>query len=322
MLSVVIACYNAGDHLAAAVTSALEQEPAPAEVIVCDDGSTDRSSEVLRFFGDRVRMVRHAVNRGEAAAKNTAVRACTTSYAVFLDADDEFLPGRLAALQEAVARDPDVDLVTTDAYLVQDGHRLGRWYGRTNPLPGPEPRQAVLRYNPVFGHAAVRRSTFERLGGFDEAIRHATDWDLWIRMVLAGARLAVIPEPLALYRMHGSNASADRTAMLASALGFLVRIQRRDDLSPPEQEVLRTTIAGHQRVLARERLKAGLRSGEPTARRLVLALEVLLDARQPPRSLVLAAGVVVLPRTASSIWRRRTSGTWKGPGGRRFLASG
>ncbi len=318
--SVVIATFDAAEHLPAAIRSALNQSPAPAEVVVCDDASSDATAEVLASFGDAVRVVRHPVNRGEAAAKNSAVAASTSPFVVFLDADDEFLPGRLAALEAALRQDPGLDVVTTDALLVQGDVTLGRWYGPTNPLPGPDVRRTVLAYNPVFGHAAVRRSAFLDAGGFDETIRYATDWDLWIRMVLSGSRLGVVDEPLSLYRMHGGNVSADRPRMLASAVELLTRTAAQADLSASEQAVLAQTIAEHRRVLSRAQLKAALLDGGPEVRRL--AVTVARDGGQPRRSRLLAMGAAALPRAAAGTWRRRTSGTWTGPGGRQLKAHG
>lgn len=316
VFSVAIACYNAQELVAGALTSALSQDPPPLEVVVCDDASSDDSARVLAGFGSAVRVVTHAVNRGEAAAKNTAVAACTAPFVVLLDADDEFLPGRLAALDAALRDDPQVDILTTDAHVVQAGTTLGRWYGPTNPLPGADLRRAVLSYNPVFGHAAVRRSAFTGAGGFDESIRYATDWELWIRLALSGSRLTVVPEPLALYRMHGANASSDRLGMVACALGFLTRVQAEADLTVEERAVLAGTVAEHRRVLARERVKAALVEQDVAVRQL--ALEVARDRSQPGRSRLLALAAAARPAAAARTWARRTRGTWTGPGGRRL----
>ncbi len=139
-------------------------------------------------------------------------------------------------------------------------------------------------------------------------------------MVLGGRRLAVVPEPLAVYRMHGSNASADRPAMLASATEFLCRVHDRDGLSPDERAVLVTTLAEHRRILARDRLKAALLSADPAVR--TLPAGVMNDPGQPRRSRLLAAGAAILPRSASRTWRRLSDGTWTGPGGRRLPKPG
>lgn len=314
-LTVAIAAYDAEQHVAAAVRSALAQVPPPVEVVVVDDASTDGTAAVLAGFGDAVRVLRHPVNRGEAAAKNTAVRAARTEHVVLLDADDEFLPGRLHALGQRWAQDPEVDVLTTDALLVQGERVVGRWYGETNPLPRADQRVDVLSRNPVFGHPALRRTAFLAVGGFDEGLRHATDWDCWLRMVLNGSRVDVVAEPLSRYRLHDASASSSRAAMLAGNVALLSRALARDDLRPTERAAAEAARDERQRRLDRARLKAALVAGtgaRPHAR------AVVADPRQPARSRVLALGCLVAPGPAALARRWAERRWWTGPGGVRL----
>lgn len=316
-MSVAIAARNNAVDVGKAIVSALTQLPAPAEVIVCDDGSTDDTAEVLARFGSAITVVRHAHGRGESAAKNTAARAARTDIVVLLDADDVFLPGRLEAIATAFRQHPEADIVTTDAYLTYRDQVIGRWYGSTNPPADGNERLAVLSRNPVFGHAAVRRSAFLDVGGFDESISHAADWDCWIRMVLAGSRIVTVDRPLAHYRMHGGNASANRVAMLSSAIGFLSRAAQRDDVSAQERSTALATVAARGAVLARERLKAAL-TGPSGSTVRELARAVVTDRRQPSRSRVIALLILVLPGPARAAQRFRDRYWWTGPGGVRL----
>ena len=316
-LAVAIACHNNAAEVGAAIESVLSQLPPPAEIVVCDDGSTDDSPAVLAGYGRRIRVVRHERARGEAAAKNAALAAATTEVVVFLDADDEFLPGRLAAIEAVFAERPDVDIVTTDAYVVHGDRVLGRWYGPTHPLPGDDQRAALLSRNPVFGHAAVRRAAFLRAGGFDESIRHSTDWDLWVRMVLAGSRIVVVDQPLARYYLHGGNSSANRVAMLASTVAMLHRVAERDDVTEVERAVALGTAEHRERLLARDRLKAALVDpARPPVRPLARA--VADDPGQPRRSRLIARAVGVFPGPARAASRARERYWWTGPGGVRL----
>jgi glycosyltransferase involved in cell wall biosynthesis len=319
-LSVAIAAFDAGPFLVAAVRSALAQDPAPVEVVVCDDGSTDGSVEALAVLGEQVRVVRHDVNRGESAAKNTAVRATTTDVVVLLDADDEFLPGRLAALGAAFAADEDVDIVTTDAFLVHDGQVLGRWYTPTHRPPGADQRRSVLSRNPVFGHPAVRRRAFDAVGGFDVDVPFAADWDCWIRMVLAGSRIAVVEDALSLYRVHESNSSGNRLAMAEGRVEILRRTATRPDLSSEERQLVYERMALQQRLANRERIKAALALRGAAVRPAAWA--VVRDGGQPARSRAAAAAALLLPGPAHAWWQRREATHWTGPGGRRVRRSG
>ncbi len=316
LYSVAIACHNAAPYVADAVRSALAQDPPPTEVVVCDDGSTDGSAEVLRALGDAVRVVRHERNRGEAAAKNAAVAATSSPWVALLDADDEMLPGRMAAVRDLIATDPGLDVVTSDAVLVHDGTELGNWYGTHYPFAGTDQRRAVLERNFVFGNVVVRREAFMAAGGFDPAITHATDWDLWIRMVHSGSRLGCVDLPLARYRIHESSLSSDRAAMSASIAGLLRRTVERLDLTLEEVGAATSTAAEQERIAARYRLKQALtRAGTPVRR---LALAVVRDRAQPRRSRLLALGTVALPGAARVAERRRTATWWEGPGGVRL----
>ena len=318
-MTVVVAAHDAAPFIRRAVRSALAQVPPPAEVVVCDDASTDGTAEALRGLDGPLRVVRHEVNRGEGAAKNTGVRAARTPLVALLDADDEWLPGRLAAVTEVFDRHPDVDLVTTDALLVQGQHVLGRWYDEGNPFAWDGQRVAVLQRNPVFGHVALRRAALLALGGFDESLRHATDWDCWIRLVHAGGRLHLVPEPLALYRLHGDNASADRVAMNRGQVALLEKALRDLPLTTAEQAVARATLAERRRRLAREELKAALRRVDGPVRRA--ALTVLRVPGQPARSRAAAVAALLAPAALRVVDRRRSRGSWTGPGGRRLVTA-
>src|SRR5262249_40357902 len=125
--SVVIAAYQAEATVAAAVRSALDQARRPLEVIVCDDGSTDGTAGALAPFRDQLVLLRQE-NGGEASAKNAGMRASRGDYVAILDADDVFLSGRLEALAAAASLRPDLDILTTDAYLELDGRRVRRCY--------------------------------------------------------------------------------------------------------------------------------------------------------------------------------------------------
>ncbi|MGY1757576.1 glycosyltransferase [Geodermatophilus sp. SYSU D00879] len=314
--SVAIACHNAAAYVADAVRSALGQDPPPAEIVVCDDGSTDATADVLARLGDAVRVIRHERNLGEAAAKNTAVSATTTEWVALLDADDEMLPGRMAAIHDLLVREPDLDVVTSDAVLVHDGVTLGTWYGDHYPFADEDQRRAILERNFVFGNVVVRRAAFVAAGGFDPTIAHATDWDLWIRMVHDGSRIGCVQRPLAHYRIHESSLSSDRAAMSASIATLLRRAATRLDLTTEEAGIAAATAAEQERIAARYRLKQALgHPGRPVRR---LSLAIAGDGAQPTRSRLLALGTSALPAVARTAERRRTARWWEGPGGVRL----
>src|SRR5712692_3660025 len=125
--SVIIAAYQAAATIGEAVDSALGQTLTPLEVIVCDDGSTDDIERALAPYRDRIVLLRKE-NGGEASAKNAAARAASGVFVAILDADDAYLPERLEALGELAAARPDLDILSSDAYLELDGQVVRRCY--------------------------------------------------------------------------------------------------------------------------------------------------------------------------------------------------
>src|SRR5204862_6759843 len=247
--SVVVAAYQAADTIGEALASALAQTAPPHEIVVCDDGSTDDLEAALAPFRERIVLLRKE-NGGEASAKNAAARAATGDFVAILDADDVYLPGRLAALGRLASERPDLDLLTTDAYLEVDGRVVRRVYGDDWTFEVDDQRREIMRRNFVFGHAAVRRERLLGEGGFDERIRFTTDWECWMRLILTGSCAGAVLEPLARYRVRQTSLSADRTRMTAGRIESLRTGLAHPSLRPEERDAARATLAGLERDLA------------------------------------------------------------------------
>src|SRR5215210_4613692 len=187
-LSVIVTTYESASIVHRAIESVLQQTLPPHEVIVCDDGSTDDIEGALEPFREHIVFLRKE-HGGEASAKNAAAAAASGDFIVILDADDVFFPERLDAIAGAAAARPDLDVITTDAYLEVDGTIVRRCYDGRWRFEIEDQRRELLRRNFVFGLAAVRRELLLRHDGFDERILWTTDWDCWIRLVLAGSRI-------------------------------------------------------------------------------------------------------------------------------------
>jgi glycosyltransferase involved in cell wall biosynthesis len=300
--SIVIASYQSAGTIRDALNSVRAQTLQPIETIVCDDGSTDDVAAAIAPYLDEILFVRQE-HAGEAAAKNGGVRAASGDFVVFLDADDVFLPRRLEALSELAAARPDLELLTTDAYLEVDGQRVRRCYEQGFAFEVGDQRAAILDRNFIFGLVAVRRERFLASGGFDTSLRYATDWDLWCRLIFAGVRVGLVDAPLARYRLHGGSLSAQRAAFLRGRCAVLEKASARPDLTMSEREVVR-------RALARERegaLLAELREallGRSPGRRGV-ALRVARSAGARPGTRLRALVAAALPELARRTLARR-----------------
>jgi glycosyltransferase involved in cell wall biosynthesis len=311
--SIVIAAYQVADVIADALHSALAQTHRAHEVIVCDDGSTDGLDAALSSFGDSITLIKRSVNGGEAAAKNQGVRAATAEFVVILDADDVFMPDRLEALAQLAAARPDLDILTTDAYLELEGTRIRRCYEADWPFETDDQRRGILERNFIFGLAAVRRQRLLDVGGFDESIRWTTDWDCWIRLILHGSRAGAVAEPLALYRVRAGSLSAARRDHVAGRLQTLRKAASTDGLSVLERRTVNVTIAEQERELALLEARSALLAGDAHARRRLLAV-----ARRngiPARTRAKAAIAALVPGLAARALRDRDEGSWTGAGG-------
>jgi glycosyltransferase involved in cell wall biosynthesis len=313
--SVIVAAYQAAAFISDAVHSALDQDPRPLEVIIGDDGSTDDLAGALQRFGHAVRRVRIS-HAGEAAAKNAAAAVARGDFLAFLDADDRFLPGRLSAMAALATERPDLDVITTDAHLVHDGKIVGRCYGPTHPFVATDQRTAILRSNFVLGLAAVRRARFVEIGGFDPAVEYTTDWDLWIRLVLTGSTIGLVPEALAEYRLHEESMSTRRAAMSLGRLTTLARAAARDDLTDFERSVVAAAERIEHAGLARTELRDALIAGNGSARRA--ALRVAASNAQPPPTRLKALATAVAPGLVARRLRAREEESFVTVGDRRL----
>jgi hypothetical protein len=308
----VIAAFQVADVAPSAVASALAQTLPPQEVIVCDDGSTDNLELALAPFRDRIVVLRQK-NRGEAAAKNAAVRAATGDFVAILDADDVYLPERLEALGELASARPDLDVVTTDAYLEVNGQIVRRCYDAKWPFDVADQRRAILERNFVFGLAAVRRERLLAAGGFDEALWWATDWDCWLRLILDGALAGAVLEPLARYRLREQSLSADRTGLVGGCVATLRKALGNPALRPDERATLTQSLARHEGELAFLRARDAVLAADPAARRRCLAVAT---RRNVPAGLRLRGAVAGLAPGLARRWlRRRAAVSWVGAAG-------
>jgi hypothetical protein len=205
LVSVVIPCFRQGHFLAGAVDSALNQSHPAVEVIVVNDGSDDQTDEVARRYGERINYI-FQENRGLARARNTGAAAATGKYLLFLDADDLLHPSAVEWLVEAAGGRDDVLCATGHrAFTGDPGASTGR-----DVLPPRVASPSGQLLSTCFGppHAFLSsRAKVAALGGFDPAPAGCEDYDLWVRLVLAGCEVVPVFRVAAYYRRHPASMS-------------------------------------------------------------------------------------------------------------------
>ncbi len=242
-VSAIIPTYNCAPYVAAAVESALSQTYRPLEVIVLDDGSTDETEAALQPYRGRIVLLRQA-NRGEAAARNAAIRHAKGEFLAFLDADDLWMPRKLERQMPIFANHPEVELAFTDGSTFDASgeiwpsmlHGLAPFLDRVGPWlgAGDGGKRAIVRAaypDLLFGNflsvpgVVVRRTRFEAEGGFDEGLRLCTDYDLWLRMA-PRAPFALVNEVL--FQVRIREESLGRARGVRSERFFEVEWQVRE----------------------------------------------------------------------------------------------
>ena len=215
VVSAVIATYNRAELVQQAIRSALDQRVpgGEVEVIVVDDASTDPTPEVVASFGSAVRYVRQARNQREGAARNAGVAVASGVYCAFLDSDDDWLPGKLAA---DVARFEAADQPAVVYSRALNVDAAGRVVGaRRLPTPQGDVFWALAReaFMPM-SSVAVRRAAFAACGGFqvDPALSGTADWELWMRLA-ARWPVGFVDQAATGVRVHPGHMLADAAYM-------------------------------------------------------------------------------------------------------------
>jgi glycosyltransferase involved in cell wall biosynthesis len=198
-ISVVIPVYDGERFLGEAIESVLAQSLPAAEVVVVDDGSSDRSAAVAEEFGPPVRVLRKP-HRGVSAARNAGVAESGAELIAFLDADDRMKPDRLERQAAALAEAPAPAIALGREEVLSDP-------GLEPPPQLDEGRRYANPYTPMT--LLAPRDAFDQVGPFDETMRMGQDTDWLLRALEAGFRPVLMEEALIVRRFHGGNLSYD-----------------------------------------------------------------------------------------------------------------
>ena len=216
-LSIIIPVFNRAHCIQRALESLSRQGPWDFELIIGDDASTDNTLEIVRAMIPAARSAKLEVNSGAAAARNAALRISSGGYLAFLDSDDEWLAGKLAAQLAFLESHPEVAAcATSHIYQLRDGRR------REVIVENSLDWSVCLQSGQPFHGAStpvVRRSVLESVGFQDESLRVLEDWD-WMLRIAQKHRLHVLSEPLAL--IH-ENSPSDADSTLLSTERFLAK---------------------------------------------------------------------------------------------------
>jgi len=234
-VSVIMPVYNGEKFLAEAIESVLNQTYHDLELIVVNDGSTDRSQEIIESYSDpRVRNIIQT-NKGLPIARNAGIEASNGKLITFLDCDDVYLPDSVMRRIKYFEENTRCRFLYADSVLInENGRTLAKstWqFQRVEPISGKCFRELFLKGTFLNTCSVMmRREILDQVGTFDRTFRHALDYDLWLRIAYHYS-FDVLKVPVVKYRRHSSNMS-NRTANedLYSALALLKAVKTLPDL--------------------------------------------------------------------------------------------
>lgn len=258
LVSVIIPAYNAAGWIRRAIDSALAQQYHAWEILVVDDGSTDGTSGILKAYGDAIRVL-YQPNAGLSSARNLGIRTARGEFVAFLDADDHWLPEKLARQVECLQADSRLGFCSTRTRVESPaGTPMGTW--DCPRLDGPLLQTLFNRHAAVAGSGSsvlARRQLFEQAGLFDVNLPSLEDIDMWMRLA-ALCDYVCIDEPLTVIVKSPDSMSGNLDVMRRSALQVMHKNRR---LLPRAQQgrFWQAAYAGVLTDYAKWELRAGRR---------------------------------------------------------------
>jgi len=274
LVSIIIPAYNVSRYIGEALRSIFAQDFKRYEVIVVNDGSTDTPEleSVLEPYRQKIRYIEQQ-NRGISAARNAALQIARGELIALLDADDVWREGKLTEQLEFMKQN-QFDMVYADALLIGEvPWPAGTTFMDRSPSDGPVTLDSLLdaRVTVVVSTVIVRKDLVQQVGSFDEDDRNISeDFDLWLRLARAGARIGYQKKVVAEYRFRTDSISANRVKLHEAALRVLEKMRRAVTLSASEKEALDRTEQRLQSIVILERSKTMIVNGEVAEARAML----------------------------------------------------
>lgn len=239
-VTVIVPVYGTAPYVSEALDSVLEQTYTDYEIIVVNDGSPDSDllDEVLKPYLDRITYIVQE-NRGSSGARNSALKAARGYYVAMLDSDDRWHPEYLASQMGVLESDATIDVVYPDAVRFNSEGIGSKRYSETYPVGGEVTFLRVLtRKCQIYGEVTARRGVLLRVGMYDEELRSGEDYELWLRVLKAGGRIAYNDRVLAYYRVREGSHTSDAVALGTNVLKILDKVGREMELSAEERATL------------------------------------------------------------------------------------
>lgn len=210
IVTVLMPVYNAEAFVATAIDSVLRQSFTQFELLIISDGSSDQSAEIITSFRDeRIRFINNERNLGLIATLNSGIRLASGKFIARMDADDVCLPDRLSKQVAFLEQRVDVAVVASLVdFINTDGEVTGNWSTDQSAVSEQDIALVMARTNCIAHPSVIMRTEIARKYLYQTNQKGAEDWDLWLRLLADGHRIAKISEVLLHYRIHPDSITA------------------------------------------------------------------------------------------------------------------
>ncbi len=236
LVSIIVPAYDVSEFIGGALDSVLAQAFTNYEIIVINDGSPDSEAleRALAPYMSSIVYLKQE-NRGVSAARNTGIAAARGALLAFLDGDDTWFPNYLEVQVSRIEADPTIDVLYPNVVMFGGSSEAGEEFMTICPSKGEVTFERLLLQECNVSNCSIaRRETILRAGLFDESLRSVEDFDLWLRVIKQGGRIAYHRDILARYRRRAGSLTADPIWMSEHILKVLRKVKQTMELTASE----------------------------------------------------------------------------------------
>ncbi len=253
-VSIIIPNYNTAEFIAETLDSVLAQTFTDYEIIVINDAApdTEQLKKVLENYYDKIIFIDKFENTGTSATRNFASEMTRGDFLCFLDADDIWQPTFLEELFNFLHQN-NFDLVYADTEMFGVGYRIGESFLDYNPPQGEVSRRTLIEGKCIIlpSGSLMRKSEFEKAGGFDPQVLRTEDFDLWMRMMFQGTRFGFLRKILFKFRIRPGSGSGDSLQRIERCIIVWEILQKKLPFTEEENRIVNRNIELERAALLR-----------------------------------------------------------------------
>lgn len=225
-VTIIIPAYNEQRYIKKAVKSAVDQTLPPYQVIIIDDGSSDKTAEVIKKLQSQYKNIKYIYqeNKGLGTTRNTGIKNSNTDLIATLDGNDfydkKFLESSVDKMEETGA-----DVIACNGYTYQESGKSSKTLFDIYKTPEKIDLKEELKGNKIFSTALIKKEALREVGYY-RPMKQLEDYELWLRMLKKGKGISLVRKPLFYYRTHPKSLSQNRSSMVRTELKLFNRYKK------------------------------------------------------------------------------------------------